>query len=826
MASMPSRVLTRRTIRQWAAYLVQDLTYAAKALRGNPTYSIAAVATLGIALAATTTMFSVVTAVVLRPLPVRAQESVVVVWAKHLRRDFPHVPFSHREFRLARERSRTLGRVAALDYFGSSSAMMNEGDAAVPVQATRVTGDFFGVLGVVPALGRALQAGDDVQGATPVIVISYGLWQRSFGGDAGVLGQSVRLLGTHMSIVGVMPRGFDYPRDAEVWVPLLPLYPGGVDDEPNVELDIIGRLASGVKVEQVSRELHAVLSQENSEQAEIFREYALVTHTLPDLIFGRVRNILLALMAAVMLLLLLACTNVASLLLVRSMDRQRELAIRVALGASQARIASHLIAESVLLAIAGGVLGLLTTMGILRTIVALAPPDVPRIDEVSVDGLVLAFTAGVLVAVTVGVSLAPGIQVARLSFATILPINALRASGTRRRLLRRVLVAGQVAVASVVLVGTGLVTRSLINLLRVDLGFQAEQLAVVRLINPFRLFEVPERYFGSLDQVSERLKGTPGIVSASPALMEPLAGEGGFDVVASLPGQDEQEAAVNPYLNFEAVGPNYFATIGAPIRRGRGFSAGDAPGGLPVIVVNEATARALWPGRDPIGKRLGLPFPGVKNTLWTVIGVVTDSRYRNLAAVQPSLYVSLTQFHLFPASYLLVRTVSDPVNLLPTLRRLVSEIDPEISVLSVTTVTHVLERPLSVPRFSVALFGSFAAIAVVLALTGIYGVMASYVRQHNREMGIRLALGAQVRDVRSLVLREGIVLAAVGTTVGIASALVAGRSLRALLYGISSTDWVTLAGTAIVMLMIALCASYIPARRATRADPIIALRSE
>lgn len=807
-------------------HLWQDLTYGVKALWGNPTYSVAAIATLGIALAATTTMFSVVSAVVLRPLPVRAQDSVVVVWAKHLRRDFPHIPFSHREFRLARERSRTLRRVAALDYFGSSSVMMNEGDAAVPVQATRVTGDFFGVLGVVPVLGRALQADDDVSGTTPVVVISYRLWQRSFGGDAGVLGQSVRLFGTHVSIVGVMPRGFEYPRGAEVWVPLLPLYPGTVDDQPNVELDIIGRLASGVKVEQVGRELHAVLSQESSEQAETYREYALVAHTLPELIFGKVRDTLFALMAAVMLLLVLACTNVASLLLVRSMDRQRELAIRVALGASQARIASHLIAESLLLAIAGGVLGLLTTMGILRTLVALAPPDVPRIEEVRVDGLVLAFTAGLLVAVTVVVSLAPSLQVARLSSATILRSSTVRASGTGRRLLRRVLVAGQVAVASVVLVGTGLVTRSLINLLRVDLGFRAEQLAVVRLVNPFGFFEVPERYFVFLDQVSERLAGTPGIVSASPALVEPLAGEGGFDVVVSLPGQDDQGFAASPYLNFEAVGPNYFTTIGAPIQRGRGFSDGDAPGGLPVTVVNEATARALWPGSDPIGKQLSLPFPGVKNTLWTVVGVVADSRYRNLAAAQPSLYVSLAQFHLFPASYLLVRTVFDPVNLLPTMRRLVRELDPEISVLSATTVTQSLERPLSVPRFSVALFGSFAAIAVVLAVTGIYGVMASYVRQHTHEMGIRLALGAQTWDVRRLVLREGIVLAAIGTTVGIASALAAGRSLRALLYGISSTDWVTLAGTAIVMLAIALCASYIPARRATRVDPIIALRSD
>jgi putative ABC transport system permease protein len=806
--------------------LWQDLTYAVKALRGNPTYSIAAIATLGLALAATTTMFSVVTAVVLRPLPVRAQDSVVVVWAKNLRRDFPHVPFSHREFRLARERSRALRQVAALDYFGSSSVMMNEGDAAVPVRATRVTGDFFGVLGVVPALGRALQADDDAPGATPVVVISYGLWQRSFGGDADVLAQSVRIFGRYVSIVGVMPRGFDYPRNAEVWVPLLPLYPGTVDDAPDVELDIIGRLGSGVKVEQVGRELHAVFSQENSEQAEIFREYALVTHTLPELILGRVRGILFALMAAVMLLLVLACTNVTSLLLVRSMDRQRELAVRVALGASQARIASHLIAEGVLLATAGGVFGLLATMGILRTIVALAPPDVPRLEDLRVDGLVLAFTAGVLVAVTVVVSLVPSVQVARLSSATILRSNTLRASGTGRRLLRRVLVAGQVAVASVVLVGTGLVTRSLINLLQVDLGFRAEQLAVVRLVNPFRFFEVPERYFVFLDQVSERLGGTPGIVSASPALMEPLASEGGFDVVASLPGQDDQEIAANPYLNFEAVGANYFATIGAPIRRGRGFSGGDAPDGLPVIVVNEATARALWPGSDPIGKQLSLPFPGLKNTRWTVIGVVADSRYRNLMAAQPSLYVSLAQFRLFPASYLLVRTVSDPVDLLPTLRRLVGDLDPEISVLSVTTVTQFLERPLSVPRFSVALFGSFAAIAVVLAATGIYGVMASYVRQHNREMGIRLALGAQTREVRRLVLREGIVLAAIGTAVGIASALAAGRSLRALLYGIGSTDWVTLAGTAVVMLMIALCASYIPARRAMRADPINALRSD
>jgi len=816
----------RRTIRQGLAYLIHDLIYAAKALRGAPTYTIAAVGTLGLALAATTTMFSVTTAVVLRPLPVRAQDSVVVVWAKHLRRDFPHIPFSHREFRLARERSRTLRSVAALDYFGSSSVMMNEGDAAIPVRATRVTGDFFGVLDVVPVLGRALQADDDVTGTAPVAVISYGLWQRSFGGDAGVLGQSVRLFGTHVSIVGVMPRGFDYPRKAEVWVPLLPLYPGTVDDQPAVELDIIGRLESGVNVDQVSRELHAVLSQESSEQAEIYREYALLTHTLPELVFGRVRNILFALMAAVMLLLLLACTNVASLLLVRSMDRQRELAIRVALGASQARITSHLIAETVLLTAVGGVLGLLTTMGILRTIVALAPPDIPRIEEVRVDGLVVAFTAGVLLLVTVVVSLAPSLHAARLSFAPILRSSTLRASGTGRRLLRRVLVAGQVAVASVVLVGTGLVTRSLINLLQVDLGFRAEQLAVVRLVNPFRFFEVPERYFVFLDRVSERLAGTPGIVSASPALVEPLAGEGGFDVVASLPGQDEQAAAANPYLNFEAVGPNYFTTIGAPIRRGRGLSSEDASGGLPVVVVNEATARALWPGSDPIGKQLGLPFPGVKNTLWTVVGVVADSRYRNLAAAQPSLYVSLTQFHLFPVSYLLVRTVSDPVNLLPTLRRLVGEIDPEISVLSVTTVTQLLERPLSVPRFSVALFGSFGAIALVLAVTGIYGVMASYVRQHNREMGIRLALGAQTSDVRRLVLREGVVLAAIGTAVGITIAVAAGRSLRALLFGIGSTDWVTLAATAVVMLTIAVCASYIPARRATRADPIIALRSD
>jgi predicted permease len=806
-------------------HLRQDLTYAWKALRGNPTYSIAAIATLGIALAAATTMFSVVAAVVLRPLPVRAQDSVVVVWARDLRRDFPHVPFSHQEFRLARERSRTLRKVAALGYYGSASVMMNEGESAIPVRATRVTGDFFGVLDVTPALGRTLQADDDVPGTPPVIVISYELWRRGFQGDSGVLGRSVRLFERYVTIVGVMPRGFDYPRNAEVWAPLLPLQAGSVDEAPDVELDIIGRLASGAKVDQVGPELHAIFSQENAEQAEIYRDYALVTRTLPELILGKVRGILFALMAAVMLLLVLACTNIAGLLLVRGMDREKELAVRVALGASQTRIASHLIAESVLLTAAGGLLGLLATAGILRAIVALAPPDVPRIADVRIDGLVLAFTGGILALVTILVSLTPAVQAARLSFATILRSGMVRTGGTVQRRRRRVLVAGQVAIASVVLVGTGLVTRSLVNLLQVDLGFRVEQLAVVRLVNPFRMSQVPERYFLFLDRVSERLAGLPGIISASPGLAEPLASES-FDVVVRLPGQDDQAMATNPYLNFEAIGANYFATIGAPIRRGRAFSDEDAAGGLPVVVVNEAAARALWPGDDPIGKQLSLPFPAVQKTRWTVVGVVADSRYRNLAASQPSLYVPLAQFRLFPASYLLVRTQSAPVDLLPMLRRVVGEMDPEISVLSVHTAADLFDRPLSVPRFSVALFASFAAIAIILAVTGIYGVMASYVRQHNREMGIRLALGAQTRDLRRLVLREGLALAAIGTTVGIATALAAGRSLRALLFDISPTDWVTSAGTALVMLTIALCASYIPARRATRVDPMLALRSE
>jgi putative ABC transport system permease protein len=806
-------------------HLRQDLTYAWKALRGNPTYSIAAIATLGIALAAATTMFSVVAAVVLRPLPVRAQDSVVVVWARDLRRDFPHVPFSHQEFRLARERSRTLSKVAGLGYYGSASVLMNEGESAIPVRATRVTGDFFGVLDVTPALGRTLQADDDVPGTPPVIVISYDLWQRGFQGNAGVLGRSVRLFDSYVTIVGVMPRGFDYPRNAEVWAPLLPLHGGSVDEAADVELDIIGRLASRVEPAQVGPELHAIFSQENSEQAETYRDYALITRTLPELILGRVRGVLFALMAAVMLLLVLACTNVAGLLLVRGMDRQRELAVRVALGASQARIASHLVAESVLLTGAGGSLGLLATAGFLRAIVALAPPDVPRIADVRIDGLVLAFTAGILALVTILVSLTPALQAARLSSAIILRSGTVRTSGTGQRARRRVLVAGQVAIASVVLVGTGLVTRSLVNLLQVDLGFRAEQLAVVRLVNPFRIFQVPERYFLFLDRVSERLEGTPGIISASPGLAEPLASES-FDVVARLPGQDDEAMATNPYLNFEAIGANYFATIGAPVRRGRAFSDEDAAGGLPVAVVNEATARALWPGDDPIGKQLSLPFPGVEKTRWTIVGVVADSRYRNLAAAQPSLFVPLAQFRLFPASYLLVRSQTPPVDLLPMLRRVVGEMDPEISVLSVNTAAELFDRPLSVPRFSVALFASFAAIAVILALTGIYGVMASYVRQHSREMGIRLALGAQTGDLRRLVLREGLVLTAIGTTVGIASALAAGRSLRALLFDISPTDWVTTAGTALVMLTIALTASYIPARRATRVDPMLVLRSE
>jgi len=809
--------------------LINDLTFALRVLRRNATFAASVVVTLAVGIGAATAMFGVVNGVLLTRLPIHDQGRVMVLRKEQLVGNETLVPFSVGDLRNFAAQTRTLETVAGAQYDGAWPATMRDGDRVLSPNTAVVSGNFFTTLGMRATFGRTLMESDDVVGGD-AIVISHALWLRAFGGDSAVVGRVIHGAGrgNAFRIVGVMPRGFAFPGNAEVWVPAVTVIPGAASNEGQWPYNLVGRMRAGVSAEQVRAELAAFLARKAYVPGEP-RDVRASVRSIESLIVGDVKPALLALAGAVALLLGLANVNVANLFLVRGLGRRRELAVRAAIGAGGWRIARLMATEAVVLATLGGLAGLAVAAWLLRLVVSLAPAELPRTDAIRVDLAVAAATGVMVVVSALAFSLWPAIAVSRQrDLHNVLRSGARTGAadvGSRRA--RSFLVVAQVALAIVVLVGAGLLGRTLSVLQHLDMGFASDELSTVELSLPESITSSRPRLDAFYGAVTERLATMPGMSSATVVLVPPFSGRNGWDAFFNAEGQTARDAAANPALDFQPVLPSYFSTMGIPIRRGRGIAATDREGTALVAVVSRSFAERAWPRQDPIGKRFKFGHADAPSPWTSVVGVVDDVRYRELTYPRPVVYVAWAQqTDKPPLSFVVARGAAGHALTARDVDRLVRELEPRVLVTSVATMRQRLTTSLARPRFDAMVLGVFAAVAFVLAAVGVYGVIAALVRQRTPEIGIRLALGAQPGEVRWMVMRSGLGLAGAGVVAGLAASLAATRVLGAELYGVHPADPLTMSAASLALLVAAALACGVPARAASRVDPLTALKAE
>jgi len=797
--------------------LIRNATIGLRSLRRTPGFTATAALTLALGIGLSSAVFTIANALLIRRLPVRDQDHIVVLWGKPRDHRFSNFPLDLEDVRAFTRDARSIERAAFFGYEAAYEVAVRDGDRTAGLRQTVVGGDFFGVLGARPALGRPLAESDDRFGSAPVAVLSYAAWQREFGGDPAAIGRRIDVLETARSytIVGVMPEGLDYPRGTDFWVSIFPGYP------PEAlklrSFDVIARLTRGATPQAARAELSAYYARSKE---PFLRDLIGVVHTLPELAVGDTRPAIIAFAAAAALLLILACANVANLLLVRGLARTRDVAVRSALGASRRQVIGELLTESSLLGIAGGLLGAVVCTAAVRVFVAFVPAGFPRASEIRVDGAALLGAALITTVATLAFALAPAITASRADLLTALGSGVRHSASRRSRAATEVLAAAQLAVALVVLSAAGLIARSLLALESAKLGLDAPRLLVAKLaIDPYRYSDV-KRQTRMLESVMARLRAVPGIAGVTTSVGVPFGQ--GWDGRPTVEGQTKEQAATNPIMALDVVTPSHFVTLGTPVLRGRDFSASDVAGQTKVVILSESAARALWPDGDAVGKRLG----AVGETMQTVVGVVADSRYRDLRQPRLAIYYPLAQSEFpFAPTNLILRATGSPAALTPLVRRALAEVAPGVVLANGATFESYLDAPLAQPRLNALLLAVFAIAAVTLAGVGLFGVMMTMVGQRAREIGIRMALGATATQIRGLVVGRGLVIAGLGAVAGLVGALAGNRVVASMLYEVSPADGLTLAAVAVFLLAIALVATLVPARASCRIDPVVALRA-
>jgi putative ABC transport system permease protein len=766
----------------------------------------------------------VVQAVLLRPPPFRAPAELVAVDLHPAGRPENRFEISYLDFRDWRAHSRSFQDLAA-HQTAVGRVVWEGGGEPVPAAGFMVSGHFFDLLGARPALGRALEPADDRPGAEPVLVLSDALWRRELGGSREALGRSVRLDGVPHTLVGVMPPEFDYPRGAGFWRAVEPAVDSLVTKREIGFLSVIGRLRAGVTPEAAAGELSRVADEVAREALPPDFHLATAIEPPVERLIGRVRPVLLILFGATGLVLVIACVNVASLLLAQAPARRRELAVRTALGASRGRLLRQLLLESLLLGVVGGGLGLLLAAAAVALLGAMVPPELFRAEAVAMDAGVLGFALVVALAASAGFGLAPALTGARADVQATIRDGGKSSSGKGARRLLRALVVAETAVAMVLLVGAGLLLNGFLRLRAVDPGPDPDRTLTLQvfLSNP-ELAEAnrSHAFFGRL---VERAEALPGVEAAAGVLVRPLEGPQGFDYPFTIAGRTPDEQATYPFLNYEAVTPRYFESTGLRVLRGRGFTAQDRAEAPRVAVLGESVARRFWPGDDPVGSRIKWGAPDGPAPWLEVVGVVEDGRYRGLEQVSLDVYVPFEQSP-WPLNHLVIRTTADPAALVSALRREASALEPSVRLLDVATVGAMMSAALARPRFTTTLLGTLGVSALLLAAVGLAGVLWFTTRQRTREIGIRMALGATGARIRLEVLREGATLAAVGLLLGAVLAAALARLLRGLLYEVGPHDQPTYLAVAGVLALVSLLAAFLPAWRASREDAVVALRAD
>ncbi len=802
--------------------LIRDVRVGLRSLRSRPAFATTAVLALALGIGLSAAVFTVANALLLRPLPVREQDRLIALWGKRADQTFDY-PLGLDAARDVARRSRAMQRVGFYAYEGAYPVLIREGGEVSRMRRALVSGEFFPVLDVRPHLGRALRPADDAWGAERAIVLSYATWRQRFGADTGVVGRRVTLHGDGAvyTIVGVMPLGLDYPRGTDFWAPIYAVTPAR-----NLEyaaVNLVGRLARGATPDHARDELTAFFARADAPRWQ--RGMRGVSSTFTSLIVGDTRPALFAFAAAAGLLLLIACVNVANLLLVRGLTRVREMAVRSALGAERKDLMRQLLTEHALLAVAGGVLGAAVGSVALRTFLAFAPETLPRLNEIRVSVATLGGAIGAATIALLLFAVAPALIASRTDLQVALRSDSRQTAGKRSRAATEFLVAGQVALALMVLSAAGLITRSLVKLERADFAFDESRLLIAELGLRYDQLDDARKQRDAIDRLLPLIARIPQVQSLSPVVAAPFSGPGGWDGRPAREGQTNEEAARNPMLNMEVVAPAYFETFRMPVLRGRGFTDADREGAQAVVVVSQSTARHYWPGADPLGKRLLMG--GMQEIALTVVGVVHDTRYRDLREARPSIYFPLRQaFFPFTATELAIRTRGDPADAVAAIRRVVADATPGIALASAAPFEDFLGRPLAQPRLNALLLAVFASACVALSAIGLFGVMSTMVRQRTREFGVRMALGATPAAVMRLVVGRGLAIIGAGLGAGLLGALLANRLLGSLLYGVSPNDATTFVGAILLLAVVAAITTFLPARVSMRIDAVSALRVE
>jgi predicted permease len=811
--------------------VLSDVRLALRDLLKAPGYTVAAIVVLAMTIGAASAVFSAVHAVLLEPLPVRQPDDLVIGWASDRSHNLAVVELSYRNFQDWATHSRSFSQAAAI---GSSTwpAVLDRQGESVRLSSAGVSVSFFETLGVPPAIGRGFRPEDDLPNVPRVVVLSHRTWRTRFGADPAVVGTTIQLGKPH-TIVGVMPDGFDFPRGTEVWTPVVPILAASAtgwrtDTLENVGvLFVVGRLRAGVTPSLANGELDRLADQlEQTGAAHRFGTSVVVTPFL-DYVLGPTRRALWSLLAAVGVLLLIGCANVSGLMLTRVSLRRREHAIRLALGATAGMVSRHWALETLILSFAGGGLGLVLSQWMANVIVVLAPDDVPRLADISINLPVAAFTCLAVLATALLCGAGPVRHAGTPDLLDALNHGSGATSGRRTLRARSLLLILQIALAVVLLVAAGLVVRSFVNLRSIDVGFVPANVLTMN-IEPRNPKPSANQW---IDALLRRVAALPDVEAAGAVYLRPLAlGPIGQETSVVLEGQPDTPAAArqNPALNYQVATPDYFVAMRIPLKRGRLFSRDDRLGSPRVVLVSESTARRLWPGRDPIGKRVSMATftpDGAQRAWRTVVGVVSDVRYRGIDDVRLDVYDAALQSPL-AATDLVIRTSGDVRRVAAAVHAEARRLDPRVVVDRLTTMEGIVSRAVAPWRFSVWMFTLFAVSAFALAAVGLFSLVSLDVAQRRHEIAVRVALGAQRADILGPLLLAAGGRALAGVSIGLVAAIVGTRGIRGLLFGVGALDVTTYGVVVALVFAVVAVAAYLPARRAAEVDPLTLLRGD
>jgi predicted permease len=808
--------------------LIKDIRYGVRGLVKHPGFTTIVVLTLALGIGASTAIFSIVDSVLLRRLPYRNAERIVAI--QELNPAGKRIQITSANFYDWRTQQTVFEHLAAIKTTTTNLALS---DHAERIDLAQTNANFFDVFGITPQYGRLFIPLDEQAGHDPVVVVSHSLWQRRFGADPSLVGKPITLDGKNYTVVGIAPPGFQYPDKTELWLPPLKLVPEFYPDQDVTQLRRMGYLAAvallkpGVSLPQAAGEMETITARLRQQYPDTNNRRFNRVVSLHEHLVGDTNKLLWLLLGAVTFVLLIGCANVANLLLASGAARQKEMAIRTALGASRWRVMRQLFTESTILALTGGAVGLLIAYWGLAAITKLLPADFPRLNEIHMDLRVLAFTFAASVLTGILFGLAPVLQVSRSDVQDSIRETGRGASGSLRQArFRQALIMVEVALSVVLLAGAGLLFRSFMRLQSVETGFMSEQVLTARLNPSGSNFTQPADYVNFYSKVLEKLSTVPGVQDA--AFINTLPLDKGPTSGFRVEGRPITTPDKWPSVNYRAVSPNYFKAMGIPVVQGRAYTERDTGNAPPVMIVNQQLVHEVFPDENPVGKRITFgSTDSNRQPIWfEIVGVVANVRSLELREEpMAELYFSALQ-DSWPAMSLVVRSSVEPSSLSASVRQVVNEVDKSVPVSSVQTMDHVVSESITQPRFNLFLLALFGSVAMLLSAAGIYGVTAYTVTQRTHELGIRIALGAQVSDVLKIILGKGMAVIGVGLVIGLASAFALMRLLRSLLFGVGENDPLTFAVITGVLFLVALLACYIPARRATKVDPLVALRYE